>query len=241
MVEDARDLAKHGADPLGALGHLDVEQLLDGARVAQLVGHHRNVVESVKVRQRLRVRLVLDQLLRASVQERPTWAAAAISSKASARSNVIAEASWKNCTHVRTQDLLSVELEDQTQHTVGGGCWGPKLTVKWRSERSFLEPPSLRISCALRLCSSSTVKAEVAARWAPPCRPPRWRASGARRSRADATTRGCAGSVQLRSRSDGAEERRRHDDVDSCVCRLGRRRGVAGGQFECGRCNQRSG
>jgi len=69
VVEDARDLAKQGADPLCALGDLNVEQLLDGERVALLVRHHGHVVESVEVRQGLRVRLVLDELFRAAVQE----------------------------------------------------------------------------------------------------------------------------------------------------------------------------
>lgn len=92
VVEDSGDLAKEGADPLCALGDVDVEEVLDGARVAQLVGHHRDVVEAVKVRQRLSVVLVLDELLGAAVQEADV--------------------------RVRAEDLLAVELEDEAQHAV---------------------------------------------------------------------------------------------------------------------------
>ena len=33
-VENTRDLAKQGADPLGAFGHLNVQELFDGQRIA---------------------------------------------------------------------------------------------------------------------------------------------------------------------------------------------------------------
>lgn len=39
VVQDAGDLAKERPDPLCALGRLNVEQLLDGQRVAELVRH----------------------------------------------------------------------------------------------------------------------------------------------------------------------------------------------------------
>jgi hypothetical protein len=41
MVEDSGDLSEKGSDPLGTLGNLDVQQLLDGQRVTQLVGHYK--------------------------------------------------------------------------------------------------------------------------------------------------------------------------------------------------------
>lgn len=44
VVQDARDLAKQGPDPLGSLGDLDVQELLDGEGEALLVGHHGYVV-----------------------------------------------------------------------------------------------------------------------------------------------------------------------------------------------------
>ena len=50
-------------------GHVNVEQLLDGQGEALLVAHHRHVVQTIEVGQGLQVRLVLDQLLRAAVQQ----------------------------------------------------------------------------------------------------------------------------------------------------------------------------
>lgn len=73
----------------------DVEELLDGSGVAEFVGHHGDVVESIKVGERLGVGLVFDQFLRSPVEE----------------SNM----------GIRSQDLLSVELEDQSEHSVRGG------------------------------------------------------------------------------------------------------------------------
>jgi DNA-directed RNA polymerase I and III subunit RPAC1 len=101
VVQDARDLAKQRPDPLGALRDVDVEQLLDGQREALLVGHHADVVEAVKVRQRLQVGAVLDQLLGAAVQQPDV--------------------------RVRPDDLLAVELEDQAQHAVRGRVLRPKV------------------------------------------------------------------------------------------------------------------
>ena len=112
MVQDPRDLAEQRADPLGALGDLDVEQLLDGEREALLVGHHGDVVEAVEVGQGLQVRLVLDQLLGAAVQQ-PHM-------------------------RVRPHDLLAIELEDQPQHAVRGRVLRaevdrvvPDLALRW--------------------------------------------------------------------------------------------------------------
>ena len=92
MVQHAGDLAKHSPDPLGALGNIDVEQLFDGEREALLIGHHADVVEAVEVGQGLQVRLVLDELLGAAVQQPHV--------------------------RIRPDDLLAVELQDQPQHPV---------------------------------------------------------------------------------------------------------------------------
>ena len=69
MVEDSGNLAEHCSDPLGTLGHLDIEQLLNSERVDLLVGHHRNVVQTIKVWQGLEVGLVLDQLLSTTMEQ----------------------------------------------------------------------------------------------------------------------------------------------------------------------------
>ena len=65
VVPDPGDLGKQRADHLGAGRHLDVEHLLHGQAVGLLVAQHGHVVQPVKVGQRLDVRLVLNQLLRA--------------------------------------------------------------------------------------------------------------------------------------------------------------------------------
>jgi len=49
VVKDTGDLSKQGTDPLGSVGDLDVEQLLNGKRETLLVGHHGDVVETVEV------------------------------------------------------------------------------------------------------------------------------------------------------------------------------------------------
>eukprot|EP00053_Salpingoeca_punica_P008372 m.75267 g.75267 ORF g.75267 m.75267 type:complete len:437 (+) comp14572_c0_seq1:246-1556(+) len=93
VVEQAGDLGEESADVLGAERDLDVEQFLHGERVGLLVGHHGDVVQTVKVGQRLEVGLVLDQLLRAAVQ--------------------------KSDVRIGVADNLAIQLQDQAQHTVG--------------------------------------------------------------------------------------------------------------------------
>lgn len=101
VVQNAGDLSKHCADPLGSLGNLDVEQLLDSKREALLIRHHRHVVQSVKVGQRLEVGLVLDQLFRATVEQADMG--------------------------VRPNDFLAIEFEDQAQDTVGCRVLGAEI------------------------------------------------------------------------------------------------------------------
>lgn len=95
VVENSSDLAKQGSDKLGSLGDLDIEKLLDTESKALLVGHHGDVVESVEVGESLEVGLVLDQLLGTSVKQTDV--------------------------RIGSDDLLAIELENQTQHTVSGG------------------------------------------------------------------------------------------------------------------------
>lgn len=42
VVKHPGDLSEESSDPLGSFWHLNVEQLLDGHRVDQLVGHCRS-------------------------------------------------------------------------------------------------------------------------------------------------------------------------------------------------------
>ena len=130
----------------------DVEKLFDGSGVAELVGHHRDVVEAVKVGERLGVGLVFDELLRPAVEEADV--------------------------RIRPQDLLAVELEDQSEHAVRGGVLRsansiesqpslraafagqethPKLTVKCRITPDFPPSRSAKTSSADLWCKSSTV------------------------------------------------------------------------------------
>jgi hypothetical protein len=101
MVENTSDLAEQSSNPLGSLRNLNVEQLLNGQREALLVGHHGDIVESVKVRQGLEICLVLDQLLGTSVEQTDV--------------------------RVGSDDLFTIELENQTQHTVGSGMLGTEV------------------------------------------------------------------------------------------------------------------
>uniref|UniRef100_A0A182TXL0 Uncharacterized protein n=1 Tax=Anopheles melas TaxID=34690 RepID=A0A182TXL0_9DIPT len=93
VVEDACNFRKQHTDVLRPRRDLNAEQLFHRERVALLVAHHRDVVEPVEVRQGLHVRLVLDQLLGAAVQQ----------------PNV----------RIRTHDRFAVQLQHQAQHTVG--------------------------------------------------------------------------------------------------------------------------
>ena len=95
MVKNTSDLAKEGSNKLGSLRNLNVEQLLDSQREALLVGHHGDIVESVKVGQSLEICLVLDQLLGTSVEQTDV--------------------------RIGSNDFFTVELENQTQHTVSSG------------------------------------------------------------------------------------------------------------------------
>ena len=72
--------------------HRDPQEFLDGHRVAVLLRHHRHVVQPVKVRERLLVVFVLDQLFGAAVQEADVG--------------------------VGARDALAVELEDEAEDAV---------------------------------------------------------------------------------------------------------------------------
>jgi hypothetical protein len=101
MVQDAGDFGKQGPDVFCANRNVNIQQLLDGQRKALLVGHHGDVVEAVEIRQRLEVGPVLDQLLGSAMQQ----------------ANV----------RVGAHNLLAIELQDQSQHAVGGRVLRPKV------------------------------------------------------------------------------------------------------------------
>ena len=69
VVADAGQLGEQHAQVLRALRHLDVQQLLDRQHIGVLHAQRRAIVEPVKVRQRLEIGLVLDQLFGAAMQQ----------------------------------------------------------------------------------------------------------------------------------------------------------------------------
>ena len=94
-------LLKEHSDVLRAQRYLDPHQLFNGERVGVLLRHHRDVVEAIKIWQRLHVRLVLDQLLGAAVEKADVW--------------------------ISLDDHLAIELQDEAQHAVRSGVLGAKV------------------------------------------------------------------------------------------------------------------
>jgi len=101
VVQDTGNFAEHGPDPLSTLGDLDVQQLLDGQRKALLIGHHRDVVQTIEVRQGLHVGLVLDQLLGTTVKQTDVG--------------------------IGANNFLAIEFQNQTKHTVSSRMLGTKV------------------------------------------------------------------------------------------------------------------
>ena len=69
MRQDAADLAIEHADQLPAARHRDAEQLFRREAKRVLLVHRRDVIEPVEIRDRLQIRLVLDQFFGAAMQE----------------------------------------------------------------------------------------------------------------------------------------------------------------------------
>ena len=67
VVEETRDLGKHGANELGSGWDVDPYQFLYCQRVGLLIAHHGDVVQPVHIRQALHVGLVFHQLFRPPV------------------------------------------------------------------------------------------------------------------------------------------------------------------------------
>ena len=101
VVEDAADLVVEHADEAGTTRDLDIGQLLGGEDEGMLLVHGRDVVQAVEIGHRLEVGLVLDELLRAAMQQ----------------SDV----------RVGTLNDLPVELEHQAQHPMGGRMLRPEI------------------------------------------------------------------------------------------------------------------
>ena len=76
MIQQSSNLGKHGPNVLCPEGDIDPQQLLDSEGVRLLVAHHGDVVQSVHIRKRLHVGLVLHQFLCAPVQQADVGVAA---------------------------------------------------------------------------------------------------------------------------------------------------------------------
>jgi len=92
MAEQAADLRIEHPDQLAAQRHLDTQKPFDREGEGVLLIHRRDVVETIEIRNGLKVGLVLDQLLGATMQQ-PDM-------------------------RVDARHEFSVELKNQAQHAV---------------------------------------------------------------------------------------------------------------------------
>ena len=69
VVQDAGDLVEHRADPLRAFRRLDPHQGFDRADVGVFVAHHRHVIQSIHVTDRLVEWLGFGELFGAAMQQ----------------------------------------------------------------------------------------------------------------------------------------------------------------------------
>ncbi len=100
----AADLGVEDADQLGALRDRKPQELLGGEAEGVLLVHRRDVVEAVEIADGLQIRLGLDQLLGAAVQEADV--------------------------RVDALDELAVELEHEAQHAVRRRVLRPEIQVE---------------------------------------------------------------------------------------------------------------
>jgi hypothetical protein len=101
MREKSSDLAKEYANELATPRHGNAEQLLGSQTECVFLIHRRDIVEPVKVRQRLQVRFMLDQLFSATMQQ----------------SNV----------RINAHNDFAVELKHKPQDTMRRRMLGPKI------------------------------------------------------------------------------------------------------------------
>jgi hypothetical protein len=104
MREQTPDLAIEHPDKLPTLGHRNAEQLFGGQTERMFLVHRRDVIEPVKVWQRLQVGLVLDQLLGPAMQE----------------TNM----------RINALDDFTIELQYETQYTMRRRVLGPEIEDK---------------------------------------------------------------------------------------------------------------
>ena len=101
VIEQARDLRKHHPDVLCAHRHINTNEFFYGQAVGMLVGHHRHIVETVHVGQRLDVGLALGQLFCGAMQQADV--------------------------RISALDDFAVELEHKAQYTMGSRMLRPEV------------------------------------------------------------------------------------------------------------------
>lgn len=69
VVQDTSDFGKHGTNVFCTHGDFNFEELLDRQGVTLFLSHHRHVVQTIKVGQRLQVSLIFDEFLRAAMEK----------------------------------------------------------------------------------------------------------------------------------------------------------------------------
>ena len=114
VVQEARDLVEHDADVLRAQRHFQAKQLLDRQHVTVLVAHHRHIVETVHVRHRLQISLLLGQLFGGAMQQADV--------------------------RIGALDHFAVEFEHQAQHAVRGRMLRTKVESVILDVSHYLTP-----------------------------------------------------------------------------------------------------
>ena len=94
---------------LAALRHLDLQQPLDREREGVLLVHRRDIVEPVEIWHGLQIRLVLDQLFGAAMQQSYMW--------------------------IDAGDEFAVQFQHETQHAVSGRVLRAKIDVEVADRR----------------------------------------------------------------------------------------------------------
>ncbi len=120
---DARQLVQHHSQPLRPRRDFQAQQPFHRQHVAQVVGERAEIVDAVGERHRLLVELGLAGLLDSGVQE----------------------ADVRHHPH----DGFAVDLQQQPQHAVGGGCCGPMFKVMVRG------PVASSVGVGVNICGIS--------------------------------------------------------------------------------------
>ena len=101
MIEQTGNFVKHHADVLRTQWHRDAHHFFDGHNIGMLITHHRHIVETIHVRQGLKICTMLGKLFSTTVQQTNVWVCAL--------------------------DDLAIELKHQTQHAVCGRMLWSKI------------------------------------------------------------------------------------------------------------------